>query len=322
MVVVAADKSKVKIREINLSPDVTLYDQGASNVRPDTIITQESKTERLGAKSTALLEKARLPQMSGEDLTQFVQDMTRLRRAAEEKAAANRIEWEQRRAIELAEKRQLEHDSAVKLMLETESSTQKERRLMEIKVRDESRAQEIKQLHNRQQKEIEQIELLFNISPSKFDSKYEHPELDNIDAIRKIISSRKFSSRGRFGGEGRLAYKCAVCPFPETLALRTVLWHIYTSQGTLHKGRVLDLISSEYRQLEIQKRFEWKRLDNDPEYHTRIAKEELEAISKVKARSPDNISGYKFTKRDSDRLKVKNGFMSEGEFVDKWGEGT
>jgi hypothetical protein len=306
-------KKDEKLRELTLSDDVN--DLDLQDPHPKTEV-------RLGLKSRERLdqiEKQRVPQQVV-DIPQFIADMARLRRTAEERAAANRIEWEQRRATELAEKRQQERDAAVKLMLETESSVHRDRRLLEIKVRDESREREIKQLHNRQQREFEKIELLFNISPNKFNSKYEHVELDNVGAISRIISSRKFSS-GRFG-EGRLAYKCAVCPFEESLALRTILWHIYTSQGTLHKDRVLDLINSEYRQLETQKRFEWNRLDNDPEYHARIAREELEAISKVKARSPENISGYRFTKKDSDKQKVRGGFMSQGEFDDKWGEGN
>jgi hypothetical protein len=108
------DSKKEKLRGLDLPQDSNILDD-----IPAMSATFPSATEvRLGFKSKERLdqiEKQRSPQTM--DVPQLIADITKLRRAAEERAAANRIEWEARRSAEIAEKRQQEHDAAVKLLV-------------------------------------------------------------------------------------------------------------------------------------------------------------------------------------------------------------
>jgi hypothetical protein len=191
----------------------------------------DDKRIKFGAKSTELLKKRDEEMLADPFIltSEFVQAAKQRRNELEALAAENRIAFEQRRALEIAEQRQKEREAAKEHLLERETSSQRQLRLEREQQKQSDREKIIKTIQNRERKEIEAIEVFFNLDKNKWSTKYDSIQELSKSPVKKIISARQFRS-DRFGDKN--AYRCHVCRYAveESLSLFYIHEHIYAQK--------------------------------------------------------------------------------------------
>jgi hypothetical protein len=287
------DDKKNKIRELELSQNSNDLDF----ISPITEISfdkQDDKKVKFGDKSTELHKIEQ--QRSREELVrsnpfflsnEFMATMTQRRKALEAQAAENRILWEQKRAFEIAERKEKERAATKARLLELEKAnpTMRDKRLQEEQIKKEEHEKSIRTLQNKQRKAQEACELFFNLSESKFTTQYENSAVSVLSdsPVNRIISSRIFGS-DRFGAQ-KYCYRCSVCKysFEESLSLGYLHRHIY-KQKDKHMAALIDIIDKEFTQKINETRFKFLRENSDIDYKNKKLDEDIENLKSIKTR--------------------------------------
>jgi hypothetical protein len=286
-------QDKKKIRSLELPQNSNDLDF----ISPITEISfdkEDNKKLKLGDKSTELhnIEEQRTREeviksnpffLSNE----FMATMTQRHKTLEAQAAENRILWEQKRAFEIAERKEKEKAAAKARLLELEKAnpTMRDKRLQEEQIKKEEHEKSIRTLQNKQRKAQEACELFFNLSESKFIAQYENNAVSVLSdsPVSRIITPRTFGS-DRFGAR-KYCYRCSVCKysFEESLSLAYIHRHIY-KQKDKHTAALIDIIDKEFTQKIIETRFKFSRENSDIDYKNKKLDEDIENIKNIKTR--------------------------------------
>jgi hypothetical protein len=286
-------QDKKKIRSLELPQNSNDLDF----ISPITEISfdkEDNKKLKLGDKSTELHnieeQRAREEVIKSNPFflsNEFMNTMTQRRKALEAQAAENRILWEQKRAFEIAERKEKDRATAKARLLELEKAnpTMRDKRLQEEQIKKEEHEKSIRTLQNKQRKAQEACELFFNLSESKFITQYENNAVSvtSDSPVSRIITSRTFGS-DRFGAQ-KYCYRCSVCKysFEESLSLGYIHRHIY-KQKDKHIAALIDIIDREFTQKINETRFKFSRENSDIDYKNKKLDEDIENLKSIKTR--------------------------------------
>jgi hypothetical protein len=294
--------AEAKIKPIPGIEDIELKPIVLSDTSGDIKTSPYATDVKLGVKSTELEDIRKLADEKARQLLmlqdpsfssrEFMQRMLDIRKAKDKEAAEAAIQFDLRKEAQLKDRKDKERAIAAQRILDNESAYDKQKRLERQDQILIDRKKAIATIENKYRRELEALELWFNLSERRYTSYSSSKHSVDDSPVKRCISSRVFGS-GSYG-QKRYAYRCNLdhCRFSveERLSLSSIEDHIRSTSD--HQAYITKLIEEECSKEVNELRDVHKKQDSDPEFMIQTLDKQVDAAERMKVRNANNFAGY------------------------------